>query len=143
MVIEDEEDRLLLGSEGNYEATVNGPSYQEVEENREDSLTEVVPFPNQRFYIITAVLVISLYVLALNVSSFALVLALVGATGSTAISFTLPGLFGYKLIGSQAARNGQLMSRSDKFLKSCSLALAIYGLAVMFLSLYVTIKYGA
>ncbi|CUS24034.1 LAQU0S13e01794g1_1 [Lachancea quebecensis] len=143
MVIEDEEDRLLLGSEENYQATANGPSSQEIEENREDSLTEAVPFPNQRFYIITAALVLSLYVLALNVTSFALVLALVGATGSTAISFTLPGLFGYKLIGSQAARSGQLMTHSDKILKSCSLALAIYGLAVMFLSLYVTIKYGA
>ncbi|SCW01945.1 LAFE_0E10726g1_1 [Lachancea fermentati] len=141
MVVEDEEDRQVLGVQDTYQSIAqnNGADI----ERQVNKKKEAVPFPNLRYYIMTALLLSSLYVLALNVTSFALVLALVGATGSTAISFTLPGLFGYKLIGSQAVMNGQLMSKADVFYKKCSLLLAWFGIIVMCLSLYVTLYYGA
>lgn len=100
------------------------------------------PFPQTRFYWITVCLLISMYGLALKVTSFALVLALVGATGSTSISFTLPGLFGYKLIGSDSLAVGQMISKRDLFYKKCSLVLVWFGLVVMVLSLYVTLFFG-
>ncbi|SCV05385.1 LANO_0H06326g1_1 [Lachancea nothofagi CBS 11611] len=143
MVVEDEEDRLILGMENGYQSTACPTSEHDLEVNRVARPTESVPFSNKSFYIITAVLVSSLYVLALKVTSFALVLGIVGATGSTSISFTLPGLFGYKLIGSEAAKNGRLMSKSDRFYKYCSLLLTIYGLFIMCLCLYVTCYFGA
>ncbi|CAI4039677.1 hypothetical protein SMKI_09G0840 [Saccharomyces mikatae IFO 1815] len=97
------------------------------------------PFIKSRFYWITALLLISMYTLALSVESFALVLSLVGATGSTSISFTLPGLLGYKLIGSDSLAVGRMIPPRDRFYKRCSLLLVFYGLSVMFLSLYVTL----
>ncbi|EJS43268.1 avt7p [Saccharomyces arboricola H-6] len=97
------------------------------------------PFIKSRFYWITAVLLISIYTLALSVKSFALVLSLVGATGSTSISFTLPGLLGYKLIGSDSLAIGKMILPRDRFYKRCSLFLVFYGLSVMFLSLYITL----
>lgn len=92
----------------------------------------VVPFLETTFYGITAVLLIVGYTTAVTVQSFALVLAVVGATGSTAISFILPGLFGYKLIGSESNES----SLHEKLLKSLALALAIWGFAVMVVCLY-------
>lgn len=100
------------------------------------------PFPHTRFCWITVILLIALYVLALRITSFALVLALVGATGSTSISFTLPGLFAYKLIGSDSLAVGQMISKRDKFYKKGSLLLVIFGISVMILSLYVTLFFG-
>lgn len=97
------------------------------------------PFVKSRFYWITALLLISMYTLALSVQSFALVLSFVGATGSTSISFTLPGLLGYKLIGSDSLAIGKMIPPKDRFYKRCSLLLVFYGLSVMFLSLYVTV----
>ncbi|CAI5756559.1 unnamed protein product [Candida verbasci] len=91
-----------------------------------------VPFSDESFKIITISLLFIGYVLALSVKSFALVLAIVGATGSTAISFILPGLFGYKLIGSESADPTIL----EKIFKNLSLVLTIWGVLVMFLCLY-------
>ncbi|CEP61360.1 Avt7p LALA0_S03e01112g [Lachancea lanzarotensis] len=144
MVVEDEEDRLLLGADNSYQATSCQDASHDLEENvtRVTNPVAAVPFSDKSFYILTAILVSSLYLLALNVTSFALVLGLVGATGSTSISFTLPGLFGFKLIGSQAAKHGQLMSRADLIIRRCSLLLSIFGVAVTCLSLYVTLFFG-
>lgn len=92
----------------------------------------IVPFPNVVFNVITALLLIMGYSLAISVKSFALVLAVVGATGSTAISFILPGLFGYGLIGSELDDPSTL----EIILKRLSLLLVIWGFAVMILCLY-------
>lgn len=100
------------------------------------------PFPNSRFYIITATLLALMYLIALNINSFALVLALVGATGSTSISFTLPGLFGYKLIGTDSLAIGKVIPPRDRFYKRCSVFLVWYGIGIMVLSLYITLAYG-
>lgn len=96
----------------------------------------IVPLPNLRFYIITWSLLIVGYVLAISIKSFALVLAVVGATGSTSISFILPGLFGYKLIGSQ---NSNQLSKSEMVLKTLAYILVIWGFCVMVLCLYTSL----
>lgn len=100
-------------------------------------------FPDSRFYSITALLLTCMYGLALNVTSFATVLAVVGATGSTSISFTLPGLFGYKLIGTDYLAAGQSVPKKELFYRRCSILLAWFGIGVMVLSLYVIYAYGA
>ncbi|KAK9488138.1 transmembrane amino acid transporter protein-domain-containing protein [Lipomyces starkeyi] len=56
--------------------------------------------PKQRFVVLTSVIIAFSYIVAITVSSLETVLAFVGATGSTSISFILPGIFGYKLLGS-------------------------------------------
>lgn len=56
--------------------------------------------PTRRFIITTAIIMLFSYLIAMTVTSLETVLAFVGATGSTSISFILPGLFGYKLLGS-------------------------------------------
>ncbi|KAK7206327.1 transmembrane amino acid transporter protein-domain-containing protein [Myxozyma melibiosi] len=56
--------------------------------------------PTRRFIITTALIMLLSYIIAMTVTSLETVLAFVGATGSTSISFILPGLFGYKLLGS-------------------------------------------
>ena len=95
----------------------------------------VVPFPHKTFLIITSGLLISAYFLAITIKSFALVLAIVGATGSTAISFILPGLFGYKLIGSELDD----VSVLETILKNLALALTIWGFIVMVACLYTSL----
>lgn len=95
----------------------------------------------------------------MTVSSLDKVLAYVGSTGSTSISFILPGLFYYKISspdsihhqrlakGEDEAESGEdeegLLSQGDfrsppwrkTILRKLSLALAIYGLFVMTLCL--------
>ncbi|KAH3677065.1 hypothetical protein WICMUC_001971 [Wickerhamomyces mucosus] len=83
----------------------------------------VVPFSNKRFNILTILLAGLTYTLAISVKSFELVLALVGATGSTLICFILPGLFGYKLF-------------DTKFSQKISLLLTIWGVSVMITSVF-------
>lgn len=92
----------------------------------------IVPFPPKTFYTITSLLLVVGYTAAATIKSFALVLAVVGATGSTAISFILPGLFGYKLIGSESDDPTKL----EQILKHLGLILAIWGFFVMVVCLY-------
>lgn len=92
----------------------------------------VVPFPDKAFYTITTVLLLVGYTAAATIKSFAFVLAVVGATGSTSISFVLPGLFGYKLIGSESDDPSKL----EQIMKLLGLALAIWGVLVMVVCLY-------
>lgn len=50
-----------------------------------------------RFALITTTIIILSYIVAMTVSSLEKVLAYVGSTGSTSISFILPGLFFYRI----------------------------------------------
>ncbi|CAG8575779.1 2755_t:CDS:2 [Paraglomus occultum] len=50
-----------------------------------------------KFFLMTSGIMISTYLLAILVSQLDLVLSFVGSTGSTTISFILPGIFYYKL----------------------------------------------
>lgn len=103
-----------------------GPELQPLLDRR-----QLVPFPHTTFCAITTALLVVGYFAAATLKSFALVLAVVGATGLTAISFILPGLFGYKLIGSETD-----VTSLERILKACSAALAIWGMAVMVVCLY-------
>lgn len=99
-------------------------------------------FPSKRFYSISLILLVSMYGLAMKLTSFASVLSIVGATGSTSISFILPGLFGYKLIGTDYLAMGRVIPPKDRFYKRCSLLLAVFGIMVMVFSLYTTLHYS-
>ncbi|KAH8549200.1 transmembrane amino acid transporter protein-domain-containing protein [Umbelopsis sp. PMI_123] len=78
------------------------------------------PTPLQFFAMTTAILICS-YIVAITVTKLDLVLAFVGSTGSTLISFILPGLF-YVKINENEPWNREKIS---------ALCLAIYGICVM------------
>lgn len=98
----------------------------------------------------------------MSVSSLEKVLAYVGSTGSTSISFILPGLFYYKISAPDSFHHQRLAKEDDdedtlddgaeeegllgqggvakgswrkKILRQLSLALAIYGILVMIVCL--------
>jgi amino acid permease len=111
------------------------------------------PLGELKFAVITTIIVVLTYLVAMTVSSLDTVLAYVGATGSTAISFILPGLFYFKISkpgsvhqqrlakddeDSIPANEGLLdddgameVSKRLRVLRWASLGLAIYGLVVM------------
>lgn len=93
-----------------------------------------VPLPPFRFLILTTLILIASYATALTVHSLELMLAFVGATGSTSISFILPGFFGYSLLGrDKSAEHGQ------RYLRNASLALIVWGFSVSIICLGVNI----
>ena len=121
--------------EANESTALLGNEFQESqiaedEEQGKTHLSHVVPFPHKHFVIVTTSLLIIGYLLAISIKSFALILAIVGASGS--ISFILPGLFGYKLIGSELDDPSTL----EVAFKNLSLGLTFWGVAVMILCLY-------
>ncbi|KAF3479692.1 uncharacterized protein GIQ15_06668 [Arthroderma uncinatum] len=69
---------------------------------------------DMRFAIITTVIIVLSYIVAMTVSSLEAVLAYVGATGSTSISFILPGLFYYKISSPESAAHQRLMKEDDE-----------------------------
>lgn len=66
-----------------------------------------------RFAIITTVILVLSYATALTVSSLDRVLAYVGSTGSTSISFILPGLFYYKISDPEGIHHQRLTKEDD------------------------------
>ena len=66
-----------------------------------------------RFAAITTVIIILSYILAMAVSSLSAVLGYVGSTGSTAVSFILPGLFYYKISAPDSPLHQKLMKEDD------------------------------
>ena len=110
-----------------------------------------------RFAAITTTIIVLSYIVAMTVASLEKVLAYVGSTGSTSISFILPGLFYYKISSPQSPHHRRLMKENDdnwdvssdddnesllggglkgsnwrrNLLRKLSLALAIYGFVVM------------
>ncbi|KAI9772701.1 MAG: hypothetical protein M1840_000296 [Geoglossum simile] len=114
-----------------------------------------------RFAAITTTIIVSSYLVAMTVTSLERALAYVGSTGSTSISFILPGLFYYKISAPDSPLN--LLAKEDDdnrtseseseydetspgrggmrsscwsrwkkdLIRTLSLALAIYGLIVM------------
>ena len=67
-----------------------------------------------RFSIITTSIIILSYIVAMTVSSLEAVLAYVGSTGSTSISFILPGIFYYKISAPDSAAHQRLMKEDDE-----------------------------
>ena len=111
-----------------------------------------------RFAAITTAIIVLSYIVAMTVSSLETVLAYVGSTGSTSISFILPGLFYYKISSPESPHHQRLVKEDDdereesdndedegllggggpkgsnwrkNLLRRLSLALAIYGGVVM------------
>ena len=112
-----------------------------------------------RLVAITTTILILSYTVAMTISSLEKVLAYVGSTGSTSISFILPGLFYYKISSPNSAAHQKLTKEDDdeddgsdgaedddtllggvspkdrawrrNILRKLSLALAIYGVVVM------------
>ncbi|EXJ86540.1 hypothetical protein A1O3_03493 [Capronia epimyces CBS 606.96] len=68
-----------------------------------------------RFAAITTVIIILSYIVAMTVSSLEAVLAYVGSTGSTAISFILPGLFYYKISSPDSPLHQRLVKEEDDY----------------------------
>jgi len=66
-----------------------------------------------RFSLLTTVILVLSYITALSVSSLDRVLAYVGSTGSTAISFILPGLFYYKISNPEGMHRQRLIKEDD------------------------------
>lgn len=66
-----------------------------------------------RFAIITTAILILSYFVAMTVSSLDKVLAYVGSTGSTSISFILPGLFYYKISSPDSLHHQRLLKDED------------------------------
>lgn len=66
-----------------------------------------------RFALLTTIILILAYTVALTVTSLERVLAYVGATGSTAISFILPGLFYYKISDPDSIHHQRLTKEDD------------------------------
>ncbi|KIX10445.1 uncharacterized protein Z518_01528 [Rhinocladiella mackenziei CBS 650.93] len=68
-----------------------------------------------RFAAITTVIIILSYIVAMAVSSLEAVLAYVGSTGSTSISFILPGLFYYKISSPDSPLHQRLLKEEDDY----------------------------
>jgi len=101
----------------------------------------------------------------MTVSSLDKVLAYVGSTGSTSISFILPGLFYYKISAPDSPHHQRLAKEDDEendtdeegglpglsntapwrktILRKLSLALAIYGIFVMIICLGINLFFTA
>lgn len=101
----------------------------------------VVKLTSKMFYIITTLILILSYLVAITVTSLEHVLAFVGSTGSTSISFILPGLFGYLLI--KPINGATELDNVERICKFGGLVLAIWGITVMFVCLGATIFLGA
>ncbi|KAH7316639.1 transmembrane amino acid transporter protein-domain-containing protein [Stachybotrys elegans] len=71
------------------------------------------PMSDTRFAALTTAILILAYITALSVTSLARVLAFVGSTGSTSISFILPGLFYYKISDPESIHHQRLMKEDD------------------------------
>lgn len=108
-----------------------------------------------RFALITSVVIIASYCVAMSVSSLERVLAYVGSTGSTSISFILPGLFYWKISDPDA---DNIMYKVDdeedrdmpdpkswqeKTLRKASLGLVVWGFLVMGVCLVLNVVYAA
>lgn len=137
--------------QGNYEmAAVDQQSSTVDEETTQQDISSTNP-PNvekeqmetKRFLLITALILVFSYLLAISVSSLARVLAIVGATGSTTISFILPGFFGWKLIGTEYDSSTGGIKSSTKLFKYSGLVMAIWGVIIMITSLIASIFFGA
>ena len=125
-----------------------------------------------RFAAITSVLVVGSYALAMAVSSLSTVLAYVGSTGSTSVSFILPGLFYYKISAPDSPLHQKLLKEDDDegeepggedegagllgggrallrrrwtrgLVRKLSLALAVYGFVIMGLCLVMNTIFAA
>lgn len=96
-------------------------------DSEEESSTEGADIPTKRFIVMSLLLLCAAYAASISLKSFELILSLVGATGSTSISFILPGAFGYKLL---SANPGP---------QKAALGLLCFGVCAMVICVYSTL----
>jgi len=99
----------------NQELTPAGgsPSRSSLLSNKMPSRPRPEDMSDIRFAVITTAIIILSYITAMTVSSLDKVLAYVGSTGSTSISFILPGLFYYKISDPDSPHHQRLMKGND------------------------------
>ena len=99
----------------NQELTPAGgsPSRSSLLPNKLPSRPKPEDMSDIRFAVITTGIVILSYITAMTVDSLDKVLAYVGSTGSTSISFILPGLFYYKISDPDSPHHQRLMKGND------------------------------
>ena len=88
------------------------------------------PTSNQRHFIVTSCIIVASYFVAITISQLDIVLSFVGSTGSTTISFILPGLFYFRLHENDGWHWKRMVA----------LFLIIYGILVMTVCLTFNIK---
>src|SRR5688572_25678067 len=71
------------------------------------------PMSDTRFALLTTLILTLAYITALTVDSLDRMLAFVGSTGSTSISFILPGLFYYKISDPDSIHHQRLLKEDD------------------------------
>lgn len=81
--------------------------------NKAQSRSKPEDMSELRFAIITTCIIVLSYIVAMTVSSLDKVLAFVGSTGSTSISFILPGLFYYKISSPDSPHHQRLLKDED------------------------------
>ncbi|RCH79389.1 hypothetical protein CU098_000541, partial [Rhizopus stolonifer] len=74
-----------------------------------------------KYFAMTTTILILSYIVAITVTKLDVILSFVGSTGSTTISFILPGLFYYKIHEQDPWRPGKIMA----------VVLSVYGLLIM------------
>ncbi|AQZ14828.1 AVT5 (YBL089W) and AVT6 (YER119C) [Zygosaccharomyces parabailii] len=128
---------------GNASENTENSTLLAAEESLEDEERNppVSTLHGKKFNIITICILVASYLLAISVTSLARILAVVGSTGSTSISFILPGIFGYYLIGSEYPPDAR--PKKAKVASYAGLVLALWGLIVMVASLVATLLIGA
>ncbi|KAM0326360.1 hypothetical protein ACHAQA_006962 [Verticillium albo-atrum] len=77
------------------------------------NIVSMSPMNDMRFAILTTLILICGYLVALSVTSLERVLAYVGSIGSTSISFILPGLFYYKISDPESMHHQKLLKEDD------------------------------
>lgn len=116
------------------------PSGQEAEpvptEEDEDDVVKPHPKPrsNTIFITLTVGILISSYIISMLVSKLDLVLSFVGATGSTTISFILPGLFYAKMFRDEAKFEEGKKAQWERVKVYTAIALSLYGVSVLIVS---------
>ncbi|KAH7081144.1 transmembrane amino acid transporter protein-domain-containing protein [Paraphoma chrysanthemicola] len=84
-----------------------------IEGNQKRNMPRNREMSDYRFAIVTTILIIMTFITAMTVSSLEKVLAYVGSTGSTTISFILPGLFYYKISDPESPSHQRLVKDED------------------------------
>lgn len=99
---------------------------------------------NKRVTFLTIILLIVIYMLSLYIRNLVDILAFIGATGSTVITFILPGMFGFYLIGAEYDSCCANIPLEKALFRYASLALIVCGISVtasyFFVCIYILIS---
>lgn len=131
----------------------SSPSRNSLIANKPTLIPKSSEMSDLKFAAISTLLIILSFITAMTVSSLEKVLAYVGSTGSTTISFILPGLFYYKISDPESPHHQRLVKDEDDededvdhyvtsealvrrdwrrgVLRNAALALSVYGVVVM------------